>query len=316
MKILVVGGAGYLGGAVVDQLLLINNKYEILVYDNLLYEESYLKPDINFIFGDIRDHDKLKNVLKDIDVVIWLAAIVGDGACQINPLLSYEINTNSIKWLSENFDKKIIFISTCSVYGQHDKILDESSEVNPLSVYAKTKLEAESYLKNKDAIIFRLGTLFGLGDNFSRIRLDLVVNLLTVKACTQKKISIYGGNQFRPLLHVKDAAITIAKNIFSKHTGIFNLSYKNFKIIEIANYLKKIFPDLEIEIKDLPFSDARNYRVSSEKANKLLNFCPIYNLHDGILELANLVNSRRIKDFSNKRYSNESFLNENYDRLS
>ena len=178
MNILVVGGAGYLGGAVTD--LLLKTKHQVKVYDALLYEETYRKK-VDFVYGDVRDKKKLLPYLKWADIIIWLAALVGDGACALNPKISYEINTKSLQLLA-NINRRIIFTSTCSVYGEHKRLLNESSPVNPLSVYASTKLVAEKYLINKNALIFRIGTLFGLGDNYSRIRMDLVINTLTAKA--------------------------------------------------------------------------------------------------------------------------------------
>ena len=198
MDILVVGGAGYVGGGIVD---LLSKKHDVTVYDSLIYENSFRK-DVNFIFGDIRDYKKLNPIFKKYDAVVWLAALVGDGACAINPTLTHEINAETVSNLIKNFNGKIIFLSTCSVYGAQDGILNEDSSVNPLSEYASSKLIAEKYLKDSDAIIFRLGTLFGIGDQFSRIRLDLVVNILTTKALQDKKMSVFGGDQWRPLLHV------------------------------------------------------------------------------------------------------------------
>ena len=119
--------------------------------------------------------------------------------------------------------KKIVFFSTCSVYGAQDDILNETSPTDPLSVYASTKLEAEKILSDKNALIFRLGTLFGIGDSYSRIRMDLVVNVLTAKAINDKKLTVFGGRQFRPLLHVKDAARVIEESIRSENKGIYNL---------------------------------------------------------------------------------------------
>ena len=230
MNILVVGGAGYVGGGIVDKLKEVHN---VTVYDSLIYEESYRK-DVNFVYGDVRDHNKLLPLLKENDAVIWLAALVGDGACAINPGLTFEINSESVKFLAENFNKRIVFLSTCSVYGAQEGLLDESSSINPLSEYASSKVQAEEYLQNSNAIIFRLGTLFGISDEFSRIRLDLVVNILVTKALTEGKLTVFGGEQWRPLLHVTDVANAIAHTINSEVTGIFNLHYENFKIIDIA----------------------------------------------------------------------------------
>src|SRR4030042_5138850 len=135
MNILVVGGAGYIGGAITDILQETNHRTR--VYDSLVYEESYRKP-VDFIYGDIRDMETLVEQLAWADAVVWLAALVGDGACAINPDLSRDINQNAVRWLSENYDGRIIFTSTCSVYGAQNGILSEDSHTGPLSVYAKT----------------------------------------------------------------------------------------------------------------------------------------------------------------------------------
>lgn len=304
MKVLIVGGAGYVGGGIVD---LLSTENEVTVYDSLIYENSYRK-NVDFIFGDIRDYKKINNILDQYDAVIWLAALVGDGACAINPALTHEINSETVKNLAKNFKGKIVFLSTCSVYGAQEGILDESSEVNPLSEYASSKLIAEKYLADSDSIIFRLGTLFGIGDKFSRIRLDLVVNILTTKAYIDKKMSVFGGEQWRPLLHVKDVANAIAHTLDTQTNGVFNLHYKNFKIIEIANEIKNKISDVEIETTPLPFQDARNYQVSSDKLKDATGFQATVDLTQGINEMYELISSNRIKDINDPRYSNQNFL--------
>jgi nucleoside-diphosphate-sugar epimerase len=305
MNILIVGGAGYVGGVVTD--LLIKNKYNVTVYDSLLYEDQYMK-DCPFILGDVRDESKLKGLLSKFDTVVWIAALVGDGACNIDPKLTNEINFKSVEFLSQNFNGRIVFFSTCSVYGAQNQLLNENSSVNPLSLYASTKLKAENVLKNKNAIIFRLGTLFGLSDKFARLRMDLVVNTLTAKAFIENKINVFGGEQYRPLLHVRDAAKAIHESISSKEVGIFNLSLDNFKIIDIANAIKDHFPSLEILIEDIPFQDTRNYRVDNSKSLNLLNFKADILLLDGIKEIKKLLMETRIKDINNPRYTNQKYL--------
>ena len=306
MNILVVGGAGYVGGGIVDKLKQTHN---VTVYDSLIYEESYRK-DVNFVYGDIRDHDKLLPLLKENDAVIWLAALVGDGACSINPELTFEINSESVKFLANNFDKRVIFLSTCSVYGAQEGLLDESSTINPLSEYASSKVQAEEYLSDSNAIIFRLGTLFGISDEFSRIRLDLVVNILVTKALTEGKLTVFGGEQWRPLLHVVDVANAIAHTIESDVTGIFNLHYKNFKIIDIAQAIIEKVPSASIETTPIKFQDARNYQVSSEKLYKESGFKASTNLAKGIEEVYDLISNNRIKNVQHNRYSNQNFLEE------
>lgn len=306
MKVLVVGGAGYLGGAVTD-ILMGRKEHEVRVYDALLYEESYRK-NVDFVYGDIRDRKKLLKQLKWADTVIWLAALVGDGACQINPDISAELNHVSVGWLAENFDGRIIFMSTCSVYGAQDGILDESSPINPLSVYAVTKFAAEIHLKSKNAIIFRLGTLFGVSDQFSRLRLDLVVNTMTVKAFTEGSLKVFGGAQYRPLLHVRDAAQAIVDNIDTKHRGIYNLHKANMKISDLAKEVQSQFDKLEVEKVEMKFEDSRNYRVSSDKAKKAFEFKPQFVPADGVSELKKLLEEGRIRNLTNPLYWNELYL--------
>jgi nucleoside-diphosphate-sugar epimerase len=306
MKILVVGGAGYVGGAVTD-LLKNESTNEIIVFDALLFESLYQK-NVKFVYGDIRDQKLLKKYLDWADTVVWMAALVGDGACSINPLITKEINLDSVEFLANNFDGKIIFFSTCSVYGAQDDLLNEDSSTDPLSVYASTKLEAEKILITKNSLIFRLGTLFGIGDSYSRIRMDLVVNILTAKAITEKKLTVFGGRQFRPLLHVKDAARVIEESIFSKNQGIYNLHLENIKIIDLAERIKRNFEDVNIEKVDIKFQDARNYQADGTKLRKDFKFRPTYSVEDGVTEIKNLILENRITNINDPRYTNQKYL--------
>lgn len=308
-KILVVGGAGYVGGYLVD-LLKINNDYHVRVFDKLIYEDDYLK-DVDFVYGDIRDKDLLNSNLSWADVVIWMAALVGDGACEIDHSLTYQINTESVNFLCKNFKKEIIFFSTCSVYGVNENIIDESAATNPLSTYAKTKYEAEKFIKENNGMIFRLGTLFGIGDKFSRIRLDLVLNILTLKAVLEKEINVFGGDQYRPLLHVKDAAKAIELSLNKYTPGLYNLHFENFTIRDIAKEILKILPNTKINYIDKKFQDLRNYRVDGKLVRDILNFNPLYNLKYGINEIKFLIENSRIKNPSNIRYTNVEYLKNN-----
>lgn len=305
MKVLIVGGAGYVGGPLVDMLLA--SKHTVRVYDALLYEESYRKP-VDFVYGDVRDRERLLPHLRWADAVVWLAALVGDGACAINPKVTIEINQESVKWLARVFDGRIIFMSTCSVYGAQDATLDECAPTGPLSVYAVTKLAAEKYLEGRNAVSFRLGTLFGVGDTYSRIRLDLVVNTLTVRAHRGSPIAIFGGDQFRPLLHVADAAQAVLENLESSNTGIFNLHRQNVRIIDLAFQIRNHYPDLKIERSEVAFQDSRNYRVSGEKAARELGFKAERSIDQGIEEVKALLDAGRIRDLDNPRYTNQAFL--------
>ena len=305
IKVLVVGGAGYVGGAVVDRL---KGTYDVRVFDNLLYEDTYLKK-VDFVRGDILDSKKLQAHLDWAEVVVWLAAFVGDPACAVNPGLTFDVNVGSVRYLADNFDGRIIFPSTCSVYGAQDGLLDEESPTNPLSIYASSKLEAEKLLiEHGNALIFRLGTLFGTSDDYSRLRVDLVVNVLTIRAKIEGVMRVFGGEQFRPLLHVKDVANAIAPNITRSTEGIFNLHAENLTIRNVAERIHKVVPESRIEYTETTFQDSRNYKVSSRKAESLLGFSPHYSVEDGILEIANLVDSGRITDFANPRFTNVEII--------
>ena len=307
MNILIVGGAGYVGGGIVDKL---KENHKVTVFDSLIYEESYRK-NVDFVYGDIREHSKLLELFDKNDAVIWLAALVGDGACSINPKLTYEINAESVKFLAENFKKRIVFLSTCSVYGAQDGLLDEDSSINPLSEYASSKVQAEEYLAGTNSIIYRLGTLFGISDEFSRIRLDLVVNILVTKALSEGKLTVFGGDQWRPLLHVNDVANAINHNLEGDTIGVYNLHYKNFKIIDIAQEIINKIPSATIETTPMKFQDARNYQVSSAKILNDTGFKAEISLSTGINEIFELISNKRIKNVNHKRYSNQNFLEEN-----
>jgi nucleoside-diphosphate-sugar epimerase len=308
-KVLVVGGAGYIGGAVTDALLEKKNS-SIRVYDKLLYDESFRKP-VDFVYGDILDTALLKPHLRWADTVIWLAAIVGDGACRLDEILTIEVNQKAVQWLSQNYKGRIIFTSTCSVYGaQKDTYLDESSPLDPLSLYAVTKLRSEAYLENRNALVLRLGTVFGVSDEFARLRMDLVVNTMTVRACETNKITVFGGDQYRPLIHVKDIGRMVADQAGGRSRGVYNLSSFNMTMMELARRIHRHFPKTRIVKDDMIMQDNRDYKVSTKKVERDLRYKPQYSLDDGILELAGIISSRRIKNYNNPRYHNAMFLKE------
>lgn len=304
-NVLIVGGAGYVGGGITDRLIAAGHR--VRLYDSLLYENVYLKP-VDFVYGDVRDRETLQRELSWADAVVWLAALVGDGACSHDATLTREINVESVRWLARAFDRRIVFMSTCSVYGAMDGVLHEGSPTNPLSLYAATKLEAEQLLASSNAVTFRLGTLFGLGDTYSRIRMDLVLNTLTVKACLYGRISVFGGEQYRPLLHVKDVAEAVAATLGSDVTGIYNLHAVNMKITEVAELVRRYVPNLQVHKTEMKFQDARNYSVSSDRARQAFGFSPRHAPEDGVREIKRLVEEGRIRDVTSPRFSNTDFL--------
>ena len=306
-KVLIVGGAGYVGGWMTDEAIRQGN--DVRVIDNLTYEDAYLKP-VDFHFGDVLDFKTIEPHLSWADTVIWLSALVGDPACAINPKLTRRTNIDSVKSLTEAFGGRIIFPSTCSVYGAQNGVLDESSETGPLSLYAESKLEAEEILTSSknDSLIFRLGTLFGISDNFSRLRVDLVLNVLTIRAVLEGTMSVFGGEQYRPLLHVRDVATAAVPHIGTSATGIYNLHTENLTIAQLAERIQKVVADTSIEKTEISFQDARNYRVSSEKARSVLDFHPQWTIEDGIKEVADVILNKRIKNVQNPRFNNSESL--------
>jgi nucleoside-diphosphate-sugar epimerase len=284
-----------------------HHDHNILVYDSLLYEESYRKP-VPFVRGDIRDHQRLLPHLRWADAVIWLAAVVGDGACALDPAATVEVNQESVAWLAANFSGRIVFLSTCSVYGAAPDELTEDSPTNPLSVYASTKLAAEGYLTGSNALIFRLGTLFGISDTYSRVRFDLVLNTLTQRACRDGRITVFGGEQYRPLLHVRDAARAIISAIDQAETGVYNLASQNSTISILAGIVAGFFPDLVVDHTPQFFEDNRNYRVSSMKALTELGFSPHLTVYDGIREVKQLLDEQRLTLPDHPRYWNDRHL--------
>jgi len=306
-RVLVVGGAGYVGGWLSDSLSL--QGHEVTVYDLLLYEDIYLKP-VEFVHGDVLDHAQLEPLLEQADAVIWLAALVGDAACGLDPGLTTRINVESVRHLARRFKKRIVFMSTCSVYGAQDGELDETSPVQPLSLYAQTKLDAERVLTEEgaDAVVFRLGTLHGVSDTYSRLRTDLVVNALTIRAALHARMSVFGGRQYRPLLHVRDVATAVAAAVEARTNGIFNLHAENLTILEIAERIRSFAPDADLEITEMRYEDLRNYRVSSKRVHDVLGFEPTYCVDDGIRQVLDLVQQGRIRDLSTSRFSNVEAL--------
>jgi len=305
-KILIVGGCGYIGGFLTDYLKA--NGYEVTVYDNLLFENRFLKP-CSFIFGDIRDYKKLKKIINQNDCVIWLAGLVGDGACSVNPELTKELNVDTVKWLVDNFEGKIIFPSTCSVYGINNNLISEDAQPNPLSLYAATKLEAERYVieNKKDALVFRLGTLFGLGDRHSRMRLDLVANILSTKAAMGRPLTVFGGDQWRPLLHVRDVSTAILHGLQNNISGLYNLSYKNYIISDLAKEITKKIPDCTVVYTDMKFEDLRNYKVNNQKYMET-GWVPQFCLADGVSQIYSLIKEGRVKDITDLVYSNAAYM--------
>lgn len=324
-KVLVIGGAGYLGSILCRKLL--EKGYMVRVLDNLMYgdfgiKDLYNHPKFEFIEGDMRNLQIVMKCLKRMDAVVHLAAIVGDPASALNPQETIEINYLSTKMVAEVCKyyqiNRFIFASTCSVYGASptpETRIDEDSHLNPVSLYAEMKLKSERGIlelidENFSPTILRMSTLYGLAP---RMRFDLVVNLLTAKAVVEKKITIFGGEQWRPNLHVSDAAEAYIKcleaPIHKVRGELFNVgsNNQNHQIKEIGEMIHNMIPEAEI-IMDKENIDRRDYNVSFDKINKILNYKTEYTVKDGVTEIRAALINKIIEDCTNERYSNHRFL--------
>lgn len=308
--VVVIGGAGYMGGCVTD--LLLRKGYPVTVYDSLVYETRFFK-DVPFIRGDVRDEKKLGPIIQAHDAVIALAGIVGDEACEHDPDVTRAVNVVSTRWISEHVRGKLLFASSCSVYGGSDSVITEESALNPLSLYAKTKVESERDVlkspRGNNHVVFRFGTLFGVGDRHTRTRFDLVVNAFTKNAALNAPLRVFGGDCWRPLLHVRDAAEAIEFALQSDLNGVYNVSHENYMIKDVALAVQETISDrpVKIEYDSLNKGGPLGYRVSSQKL-RAKGWRSSRGLKESIAELYGLIRDGRIKDPGDHVYSNAAFL--------
>ena len=316
-KILVFGGAGYIGCVLVK--MLIDLKFEVTVYDKFIYTSKknftnhFKSSKLKIIKGDSQNISKIFEAICKNDIVIHLAEMVGDPLCEKKPKKTYAINylaSMTISNICKNLGiSKFIYVSSCSVYGSNNNLTSETSKINPLSIYAKLKaLSEKAIIRNFDKhckpCILRLGTVYGAS---FRPRYDLVVNLFSGLSANKKRITIAGGNQWRPFVHVKDvsrAIIKILNSDFKKTDNqIFNIVGENVQIKDIGKAIKKINPKANITFSN-NITDNRNYKSSNKKAKKLLNFKTRYTIYDGIKEVSEYTKKNKIKNIFNKKYIN------------
>ena len=319
-KYLITGGCGYIGSHLAFQLSK-DKRNKIVCYDNFLNSNKDVKKyllnhNCKIIEGDIRNYKKLKKIIIDhrIEYVIHLAGLVGDPACKINTSLTKKVNLdasiNFFKNCKKFGVKKFIFASTCSNYGlATKKIANENTKLNPLSAYAKTKVNFEKFLINQNkskmnVFILRFATVFGLSE---RMRFDLTVNQFTRDIYFNKKLLIFAANTFRPYCHVKDVSRAIIKVINSKiKFGIYNVgsTKNNFSKKAIVQKIMSYKKSKNIFYKKETDFDKRDYRVSFKKIFNKLSFKTIYNLDYGIKETLSYLRNNKNKNFYVKKYSN------------
>jgi len=294
MKIIVTGGCGYVGSVLVNKLI---QKHYVKVIDNQWFG-NFLPKNKNLEIEklDIRDiSDKLD--LRGYDSIIHLANIANDPSVDLDPTLSWEVNVLSAKKLIEvcikNKIKKFIYASSGSVYGiKNEKNVTEDLDLVPISTYNKTKMICErvflSYKNDIDVLIARPATVCGYSP---RMRFDVSVNLLTLQALKKKKITILGGEQTRPAIHINDMVSLYEHFLFSNiENGIYNAGFENISILELGKKIKQKI-NCEIEIKES--NDPRSYRLSSEKLLKT-GFKQNFFINDAIDQLKELYNNNKL----------------------
>lgn len=298
-NILIIGGAGFIGSVLTEEFL-INaiDTYKVIILDSLKRGVEGIIHHKGNPYFTLLNTDFMNGLLPvilesyDINIVIHLAAIVGDPACAKEPELATKTNIDGVQYVvdccNESEVDKLFFTSTASVYGLNQEVCTEESEVSPLSHYAMTKLKGEEIIQkySKNGIIFRLGTMFGWSPN---MRYDIIVNRLVHDIVNNSgKFNIFDGKQFRPFLHPKDLAhffIELFDNDLSKYIGeIFNLVAENLSMLELGQLIERVIPYSQMNL--IPEKeDERSYICRCFKAYNKLGFQPYIRVRDGIQEI-------------------------------
>jgi nucleoside-diphosphate-sugar epimerase len=326
-RVLVTGGAGFIGSHLTRMLL--DRGYHVRLLDRFDYGRAGIEglrhPNLQIIQGDICNSRDVSRAVKNVDGVIALAAIVGDPACNLDPEETINLNYTATKILAETCNlygvRRLVFASSCSVYGASGQdMLTEESRLNPVSLYARTRVLSENILFDRhgdvEPVVVRLATVFGLSP---RMRFDLVVNTLTVRAVTEQRITIFGGNQWRPNVHCRDAARAFILALEAPAAlvagQIFNLGGDklNHRISELGELVAPIVGGgTTVEISG-DVADPRDYRVSFAKIRRVLGFEPLYTVADGVREVVAAVRAHpALRHWRDPIYHNVQALKETF----
>lgn len=323
-EILVIGGAGYIGSALVKQLL--GDGHNVRLLDRFIFGTEPIAafaghPRLIVQDADYRRTDQLVIAMRRADTVIHLGGIVGDPACALDEDLTIELNLAATRSVAEiaraQRVRRFVFASTCSVYGANSELLDERSQVSPVSLYARSKLASEIVLEQlaDDSFrptILRLGTVYGIS---GRVRFDLVVNLLAAKAATDGVITVFGSHQWRPFVHVFDAAAAFALATQTRtsrvENRIFNVgsNNQNMTLGALGRLIAARVPGSSI-VEEESLEDPRNYRVSFDRISHELDFRTMRTVAHGVDEVIDALRTGRVVDYRRADYSNVAWLRE------
>lgn len=319
MKVMITGGAGYVGLALYKRLK--EEGHEVTVYDNFLYGEKIEKK--NFISGDVRHADHLYKQMEDSDAVVHLAALSNDPLADLDPSLAITTNVIGSQIVRDCAERlkipKLVFASSCSVYGFQEGNLKETSKLAPVSLYAKTKLEGEKIFLSMEQCaptILRFATIYGYAP---KMRFDLVVNTMTAHATTKNEIVIQGGEQWRPCVHVEDVANAIKLSLEAPKKRvshqIFNVgsNEQNYQIKEIGKIVAATIPNTKVTLKETP--DNRSYKVDFNKIATQLDFKTQKTVKDGVKEINEALKAKIIPDHNRDVYYRVKYLTNYYGKL-